>query len=166
MKLKQIAFATSLLFFSHLALGATYDVQFETSKPFDLTDNYLTTSDAPSSQDQVDQLKKDYLKIIALLKNGKLELADKKIDNLIRQYPKESNFYNLRATAEIFRKEYPQAIKTYQKAIQLSPKNLRSHLGLAAFYLQSKDYPKAKRAANKALSLDSNSIQAYFILAE
>ena len=166
MKLKQIAFATSLLCCSHLVLGATYDVQFETSKPFDLTDNYLTTPDTPSSQEQINQLKEDYLKVIALLKNGNLELADKKIDNLIRQYPQESNFYNLRATAEIFRKEYPQAIKSYQKAIQLSPKNIRSHLGLAAAYLQSGDYSKAKRAANKGLSLDNNSIQAYFILAE
>lgn len=170
MKLKQIALTTSLLFSCHIAVGATYVVQDEPqlnlSDQFDMTGNLLNKSEDSTAQARQEQLTQEYLEVVKLLKNKQLKAADEKIDRLIQQNPRESNFYNLRALSKVLSKEYTPAIQSYQKAIELAPKNIKSRLGLATVFLLAEDYTQAKQAANGALSINSKSAHAYLILAE
>lgn len=160
MQLKQIALASSLFFSCHLVFGATYaPLDQQQLNLFNPTDNTLSTQD-------IEKLTQEYLEVSNLLKNRQIQRADKKINQLIQQYPKESNFYSLRATSDLLKKDYTNAIKSYQKAIQLSPKDPRPHIGLATVYLQSGDNTQAKNSAKHALSIDNHSIPAYLVLAE
>ena len=169
MQLKQIALVSSLFFSSPLVFGATYVIpdqqQLNLSDPFGLTGNILQ-SEPLSAQDINKKLGQAYLEVSKLLANRRTQLADEKINQLIQQYPEESNFYNLRAISALLKKDYTSAIKSYQRAIQLSPENSRSHIGLATVYLQSGNMSKAKNSAERVLAIDNDSIPAYLILAE
>lgn len=177
MKLKQIAIATSFYIVCHLATGATYNLpdeqQLNLSNPFSQTstpnrevDSGFVDFDLSTPQIKGNQLKKDYLETVKLLKNNQLQDAENKINNLIQQNPKEANFYNLQAVLESLRKENKLSINSFKKAIKIDPKNFRSHLGVASVFLQSGDFSQAKKYTNSALYIDDKSAHAYILLAK
>jgi len=169
MRLKQITLAASSFFFSCHLLGATYappELDLFNKPPlFNSIDSMLQPEPA-STQGIKKKLTQEYIEVSKLLGLGEIKAGINKLDQLIQQYPQEANFYNLLAASDWLKKDYSRATKNYQKAIELSPNNIRSHIGLATVYLQIGETAKAKKEANIALSIDNNSVFAYLVLAD
>lgn len=176
MKLKQITLASSLFFSSYLVIGATYDLPDEqqlnfpsqnlTSTPDGEIDNGFFDLETPATQVRSDQLKQEYLAALKLLKQHKLKAAEKEINHLIQQNPKEADFYNLQAALKILQKQPKLAIESYQKAIKLAPESFKAHLGLATIFLRENDLTEAKKYANSALSINKKFPHTYILLSE
>jgi len=56
-----------------------------------------------------------------------------------------------------------QAVKAFEKCLELDPKNIEANLKLSELYMYLKAYPKAIEYANEALRIDSRRSKAYFI---
>ncbi len=176
MRIKPIAAVICLFIVSHLALGATYDLpddQSLNSPDFGLA----LTPDGESgslfydqafsnTQTLSNELKKDYLEVVKLLKNKQFKAAENTIINLIQQNPREADFYCLQATLQFLIKKPHLVIKSYQKAIELNPNNLKAQLGIATSFLQTGLISEAKQHANNALSIDKKTVQTYILLSE
>jgi predicted Zn-dependent protease len=101
-----------------------------------------------------------------LIKNKKLKEAEKKINTLLKNNPKEPEFYNLQGLLDTINKQPELAIKNHQKAIALDQKNLKAHLSIAKIALDTGNITQAKKHANKAISINDSSTYAYFLLAD
>lgn len=176
MNSRQVAITISFLLSSNLVIGATYDLVNEQQN--DLTklgqmpleknksfDSFLNAESFDQQQVIADK-KQAYLDTLNLLKQNRLEEAQIKIKDLISEYPKEAEFYNLQGLLETVRKNDELAIKSYQRSIELNQNNLKAHLGLAMLFVKTEKLQKAKEHANKAMSINDNSITACFLLAE
>ncbi|MGZ8191699.1 MAG: tetratricopeptide repeat protein [Methylococcaceae bacterium] len=117
-------------------------------------------------QAQRESKKTSYLEVFQLLKENKLDEADKRIAELLKQSPNEPGFYVLQALSETLKKNTGAAQKSYERAIELDASNLLAHLGLAKLALDGGQLDKAKDYANKALSISDKSINAYLVLAD
>ncbi len=175
MKFKQIALISSLFFICPLAMGASSgssDKRLNKFLPSDLnsTSNTLDSSfnslQSSLPKKNNNQQKQDYLEVLKLLKDRKFSSAESKIDSLLKQFPNEDHFYNLRATLELSKQNFSLAIKSYQKAIELNPKNISSQLGIAKIFLKLGKLSQAKKHANSALSINNYLVYPYFFLAE
>jgi tetratricopeptide (TPR) repeat protein len=56
---------------------------------------------------------------------------------------------------------WDEAIKSFEQAISLDPKDAMAHVGLGNVYVQKGDNDKAIEAYNKAISLDPKCVFAY-----
>ncbi|RLA21669.1 MAG: hypothetical protein DRQ62_09230, partial [Gammaproteobacteria bacterium] len=173
--MKKIILAISLLTSSHLVSGEPHDLFNEQLDDPNNPGNILPqdselnspfyefpTPAPPAISDQ----KIGYLKALKLLKNKQLPEAEKEINSLIKQYPDEAEFYNLRALLGTYKNDKKLAISSYQKAIALDANNLAAYLGLSLYSIVEKDFVDAKKYANKALTINDKSISAYFLLAD
>jgi len=104
--------------------------------------------------------------VLNLLKQNKVEEADKKIAELLKKNPNEAGFHNLQALLSIIKKDTTAAEQSYQKAISLDPKNLLAYLGIAKLYLEENKLDQAKDYANKGLAINEKAINAYLLLAD
>ena len=111
-------------------------------------------------------LKANYLEVLNLLKQNKLEEAQNKISALLKKYPNEPEYYNLQALFETLKKDTTAAQQSYEKAIKLDPKNILAHLGASKLALDGGQLDKAKEYANKALAINDKAINAYLLLAD
>lgn len=175
MKLKYFTLASSLFFCCHLATGATYNLSDDQlfnssdllvdpgSSPYNEAVNPGFLGSQTSSKEQVEQ---EYHAVVALINNRQFNEAENKLDRLIQQNPAGSDFFNLRALVQTLKGNNSLAINSYQKALQLNPKNPRSHLGLASVFFQTEEFGQAKKSANSSLSINDKAGRAYIILAE
>ncbi len=175
MNIKPFAITICLFFVSPLVFGAIYELQDES---YNIDDLGLTTSlddeannsfyeqDFPDSETWINKFEQHYLETVRLLKNKQFEEAEKKINNLLQQHPKEADIYILKATLENFRREPYLVIKSYQKAIALDPDNLKAQLGLATSFLQAGQLAAAKKYASSALVINKEIAHTYMLLAE
>ncbi len=108
----------------------------------------------------------NYLEALNLLKQNKIEEAQKKISFLLKQNPNEADYYNLNALLETLKKDISAAQQNYEKAIQLDPKNILAYLGSAKLALDSNQLDKAKEYANQALTINDKAINGYLVLAD
>ena len=113
----------SVLLFCSIANSATYDFLEKEEQP-----KALQFQNIFPQQQEAENQKKEYLTTLAMIRNNKLIEAENKITKLIQNNPKEPEFYNLKALLEVFKKKPKLAIKHYQKAIELDPKNYDAHL--------------------------------------
>jgi len=176
MKNKQIAIMISFLLSSNLVLGANYDLVNEQQNALTelgqmppeqnkLFDSFLNAI-LLDQQKVITDKKQVYLDSLNLLKKNKLQDAQIKINDLIKEYPKEAEFHNLLGLLETVRKNYELAIKSYQRSIKVNRNNLKAHLGLAMLFVKTAKLQKATKHINKALSIKDNSITAYLLLAD
>ncbi len=176
MKIKQITIVIACFINSSIVIGATYgslEEQLNNSTIFsppssqesELTGSFFNEESYAKQKKSVK--KQDYIDIFnLLLKKSKLKDAENKINILIKQNPKDPEFYNLRALLETLRKNYDLAIKSYQNAIALDQQNLKAHIGLTILFLETGNVNKAKEHAAESLSINDKSIHAYFLLAK
>ena len=169
------AIAIGLLASSSVAMAANYDALNQQHGGFSsldpnapLTTEQGSSSSALESFQQAEQSNKkaNYLDVLNLLKENKLEEAKNKISALLKKYPKEPEYYNLQALFETLKKDTTAAQQSYEKAIKLDPKNLLAHLGSAKLALDGGQLDKAKEYASKALVINDKSINAYLLLAD
>ncbi|MDD5579743.1 MAG: tetratricopeptide repeat protein [Methylobacter sp.] len=117
-------------------------------------------------QAEIKDKKENYLEALDLLRQNRLAEAGKKISTLLKQNPDEPEFYNLQALLDTLEKDTASAEQSYQKAIQLDPKNILAHLGVAKLALENGNLDKAKDYANKTLAINEKTINAYLLLAD
>lgn len=108
----------------------------------------------------------NYLEVLNLLKQNKIEEAQNKISSLLKQNPNEADYYNLNALLETLKKNTSAAQQNYEKAIKLDPKNILAYLGSAKLALDGGQLDKAKELANQALAINNKAINAYLVLAD
>lgn len=117
-------------------------------------------------QSELNKKKSDYLDVLNLLKQNKVDEADKKVSDLLKNNPNEVGFINLQALVFTIKKDIPAAEQSYQKAISLDPKNILAYLGLAKLNLEENKLDQAKEYANKGLAINDKAINAYLLLAD
>ncbi|OYV21300.1 MAG: hypothetical protein CG438_434 [Methylococcaceae bacterium NSP1-1] len=174
MKQNRAALAIGLLASSSLVMAANYDAlnqqdNFSSLDPTaPLTTEQGSSSSALESFQQAEQSNKkaNYLEVLNLLKQNKLEEAQNKISALLKKYPNEPEYYNLQALFETLKKDTTAAQQSYEKAIKLDPKNILAHLGASKLALDGGQLDKAKEYANKALAINDKAINAYLLLAD
>jgi Tfp pilus assembly protein PilF len=139
-----IAIAISLLASSSLVMAANYGALDHKQDNF-TTEQGSSVSTLESFQ-QAEQSNKraNYLEVLNLLKQNKLEEAQNKITSLLKQNPNEADYYNLNALLETIKKNIPAAQQNYEKAIKLDPKNILAYLGTAKLALDAGQLDKTK----------------------
>ena len=169
------AIALGLLASSSLVMAANYDALEHQSSNFSNLDQITPQGAEPGGsssaleslrQAEMSNKKATYLELLNLLKQNKLEEADKKISEILKKSPDEADYYNLQALLKTLQKNLAGAQQSYEKAIKLNPKNILAHLGLAKLALESGQLDKAKEYANKALAIDDKALNAYLLLAD
>lgn len=164
-----------ILISSSLSLAANYDIQdqqgsifknFEQIESPDTESGRLPSFLESLEQGERNKKKSNYLEVLSLIKQNKLEDAENKISALLKESPNEPGFYNLRALLDVLKKDTFAAQKSYEKAIELDPKNILAHLGLAKLALDNGQLDKAKEYANKSLAINDKVIKAYLLLAD
>ncbi|MDD1627448.1 MAG: tetratricopeptide repeat protein, partial [Methylococcaceae bacterium] len=108
----------------------------------------------------------NYLEVLNLLKQNKIEEAQNKISSLLKQNPNEADYYNLKALLETLKKDTSAAQQNYEKAIKLDPKNILAYLGSAKLALDGGQLDKAREYANQALAINDKAINGYLVLAD
>jgi putative PEP-CTERM system TPR-repeat lipoprotein len=169
------AIAIGLLASSSLVMAANYDMLDRQLDNFGSLDKNTPQMDEPGHastvleslrQAELSNKKANYLEVLNLLKQNKLEEAQNKISSLIKKDPNEPEYYNFQALLETLKKDPTAAQQNYDKAIKLDPKNMLAHLGSAKLALENGQLDKAKEHANKAVAINDKAINAYFLLAD
>lgn len=169
------AIILGLLSTSQIATAATYDLQDHQQNSFGSTEQFSPlpseSGSSPSileslQQAEANQKKSNYLEVLNLLKQNKVEEADKKVTELLKKNPNEAGFHNLQALLHIIKKDSAAAEQSYQKAISLDPKNILAYLGMAKLALEENKLDQAKEYANKGLAINNKAINAYLLLAD
>lgn len=164
-----------ILIASSLSMAATYDIQDQQGnilnnlEQITPLDNELESSSSfleSLEQAKKNKKKSNYLEVLSLIKQNKLEDAENKISALLKEAPNEPGFHNLQALLEVLKKDTSAAQKSYEKSIELDPKNILAHLGLAKLALDDGQLDKAKEYANKSLTINDKVIKAYLLLAD
>ena len=112
MKQNRAALAIGLLASSSLVMAANYDTlnqqnNFSSLDPITPQTTVQGGSDSVLESFQraeISNLKANYLEILNLLKQNKLEEAQNKISALLKKYPNEPEYYNLQALFETLKK--------------------------------------------------------------
>ena len=169
------ALAIGLLASSSLVMAANYDSLDHQQDNFSNLDQIAPQTAQPghsiSTLESFQQAEKNnkrtnYLEVLNLLKQNKLEEAQNKVASLLKQNPNEPDYYNLKALLETLKKDTAAAQQSYEKAITLDPNNILAHLGSAKLSLENGQLDKAKEYANKALAINNKTINAYLLLAD
>lgn len=167
--------AMGLLASSSLVMAANYNALDHQQNNFNSLDQIApaTTEEGRSTSalesfQQAEQSKKraNYLEVLNLLQQNKIEDAQNKISALLIQNPNEADYYNLNALLETLKKDTAAAQQNYEKAIKLDPKNILAYLGSAKLALDDGLLDKAKEYANRALTINDKAINGYLVLAD
>src|SRR5512139_2095357 len=126
MKYRLSTLAIGLLTTSSLVMAANYDTLDRQRDNFNSLNQIApqTTEQGHSispleSFQQAEQSNKraNYLEVLNLIKQNKLEEAENKISSLLKMDPNVADYYNLKALLETVKKDTTAAQQSYEKAI-------------------------------------------------
>lgn len=171
--MKRLALSISLLLSSHIASAEAQDIFSEQlndlntpgkilPQDFGLNNSFFQFPSPPAISEE----KKAYLEVIKQLKNKEFKTAEQKINQLLKQYPDEAEFYNLQALLGTYTNDTKLATKSYQQALSLDANNLTANLGLSLLAIVNGKYKKAEDYANKAISINDQAVYGYLLLAD
>lgn len=103
---------------------------------------------------------------LALLANKKYALAQQQTQILLKENPEQITFTILKAQIETEAKQYPAAIETFQKLLQVYPGNKTVNLFYAQTLLQANKLTDAHRILQTQIAQDTKTPEYYRLLAE
>ncbi|MFH1699200.1 MAG: tetratricopeptide repeat protein [Candidatus Zixiibacteriota bacterium] len=107
-----------------------------------------------------------YLKGSVLLKQGKINDAEKDFNKGINKAKEEKSwFHNGLGLVFMEREEYTKADIEFRKAIQIGPDQAEFHVNLGDANYFSKIYPLAINEYNQVIEMDTTNLDVYFRLA-
>lgn len=89
-------------------------------------------------------------------RSGDVATAIAKIDELIKDSPNDGYLHELKGQILFEDGKLPESIKSYQKAVELLPKQPLIRLGLGSAYLAANDYTKAIEQLKRVTDEDRN----------
>ncbi len=98
-------------------------------------------------------------------RQGNTDLLAQVAEDLVKSLPNAPAGYVLRATAELNRRQAPQAEADLNKAIEIAPQSPTAYIKLGQMRLAQRRYVEAEKLLETALERDSNSIEALQTLA-
>lgn len=108
----------------------------------------------------------DLALIAAHLRNNQLDKALNAIDVLIRKQPENPASYNLKAQAQLAKKDVPAARQSLEKALTVSPTFFPAAANLARLDMVEKKPDDARKRFEAILAADAKNTQALLALAE
>ena len=174
-KLQLTAIAIGLLSTSSLSIASTYNPMEHPQNNFSMLEQLNPNVDEQGKtksileslqQSELSSKRAQYLEVLDLLKQNKLEDAGNKIADFLKKHPDEADYYNLQALLETLKKDLIAAQQNYDKALRLEPKNNLALLGSAKLALDEGQLEKAQILANKAIANNDKTINAYLMLAD
>ena len=99
-------------------------------------------------------LQKKIEQLIKLYKSNNLFTAEKVNAELIRSYPKVVVLYNIMGLILTDQNKINEAIKAYEKGIEINPGYAMIHNNLGSIYKSKEDYIKAESFYKKSIALD------------
>lgn len=67
--------------------------------------------------------------------------------------PKVAATYSIQGISLQWRRRYPDAIQSFNQALELDPNSMNAHYNLALAYIETKDYARANEHAQRAYAL-------------
>lgn len=105
---------------------------------------------------QQSEIQADINKAIQLRKDGKLDAALAKIQNILEVDPNFVPALNQMGATYLKKKAFQKAASTYERAIELNPTNANFHNALGDAYVNAKHPNKAIKVYQKAIKLNPN----------
>ena len=100
-------------------------------------------------------LQKKIEQLIKLYKSNNLLKAETVNAELIRSYPKVVVLYNIMGLILTDQNKINEAIKTYEKGIEINPGYAMIHNNLGSIYKSKEDYIKAESFYKRSITLDN-----------
>ncbi len=100
-----------------------------------------------------------------LSKGGNVDKGLELLKKAAKQYPQYTHAYLLMGAAYSSQKNWDDAQKSFQKAVELSSKDGSAYLGLGAVENEKKNFAEAEKALLTAVGLSPDSPDAHFELA-
>lgn len=145
-----------------LAPSAIEESSFTIVSPFD--DETSSFFDSLPVSKQLD-LRENYQTVSKLIKKNKLEEAQAKLTELLKQFPSEPELHNLQALVKVRQKDNQAAIASFQQTLKLNPNNLNALEGMATLAIDKADLKKASDYIDRALNLDAKAVIFYVLKA-
>lgn len=105
-----------------------------------------------------DETSKD---LVSLLNNNSFETLSNKTSELLKEYPKSIFLLNLNGIANTNLKNYPKALKSFEKVLLINNKSADALYNLGNLNQIIEKFEIAKEFYNKTLLLDENYFKAY-----
>jgi tetratricopeptide (TPR) repeat protein len=107
-----------------------------------------------SSHQSVANADPRYAEVEALLQQGAIEQAKKKIQEVLENDPSSVEGYNLLGIIDTSQKDYANAVDAFHRALQLDPNSTRTHNNLGNSYVAQEKFDLAEKEFRALLRLD------------
>ena len=170
---KKAAFAIVVGLMSGHSQAAKYDPQsqdlwapledeLKTDSTYD--DDVMSFFGSVTETDQ-QTLEQNHQLVLKLIKHKKLDEAQAKLDDLLKQFPNEAEYHNLQALIKTLQKDQKAAVVSFQKALNLNPRNLSALQGLALLALENNELKAAQEHIDTALAAHPKAAVPYVLKA-
>ncbi len=88
------------------------------------------------------------------------------VDRLVESFPNDLDCLEMKARYQDWVRKSEDAVKTWEKCLELDPGYIHAYLGMAAVAAKRGDHEKAAELARKAMQIAPSSFRARWLLAE
>jgi len=97
---------------------------------------------------------------------GLIDEATQVVDRLQEAFPENTDCLEMKARLENWLGKSEQAVKTWERCLELDPKYAHAYVGMAAVAAKTGDHQKAEELARKAMQIAPDSFLARSVLAD
>jgi O-antigen ligase len=145
-----------------MGLAKAYTARREQTESFDdfrLEERALRSAQLNNPYRTANLLDLAEMNIFAAARSGDdryYDEAGRWIDQALRQSPNSARPHYTKATLEVFRQRWPEALTSFRRALELGPDRPETHYGLGLAYQRLDRKEQAAAAFKEALSLDDS----------
>jgi len=165
-KVLKIFSAISLVAFSSFSVAARYEPGAGSNGVDNILGNLQNEFNSLNQQSPLQKLKNNYQMAFKLIQQNKLQEAEQKLQDFIKNDSRQSAYYSLLALIALQKRDIPLAERHYKKALELNANDVQALTGLAKLFLEKKQYKLAEQYAEQAIKANPHAINAYKIKAD